>query len=338
VSTRRSAELADPAALVDRAVAGDPRAVGRLISLVEDGGPALPQVLSLIAPHTGRAQVIGITGAPGVGKSTATSALIGELRSAGRRVGVLAIDPSSPLSGGALLGDRIRMAEHTTDAGVFVRSMASRGQLGGMAAAAPQALRVLDAAGYDPILIETVGVGQSEVAVRGLADSTVLLLAPGLGDGVQAAKAGILEIADVFVVNKADRPDAGELSRQLRHLQAMAPAAGWTAPIVPTVATERRGIDRLVAALAEHRAYLDGSGEGVRRRAARARYEIEAIAADLLRHRLAEDPGVDRLAERVLAGELAPQDAAAELLARLAADSGGKTTLAGENPPQSELD
>jgi LAO/AO transport system kinase len=310
--------LADPAALVERAVAGDPRAVGRLISLVEDGAPGLPQVLALLAPHAGRAQVIGITGAPGVGKSTATSALIAELREQGRRVGVLAIDPSSPLSGGALLGDRIRMAEHATDSDVFVRSMASRGQLGGMSAAAPQALRVLDAAGYDPILIETVGVGQSEVAVIGLADTTVLLLAPGLGDSVQAAKAGILEIADVFVVNKADRPDAGQVSRQLRHLQAMAPQAGWTAPIVPTVATERRGIDRLVAAIAEHRAYLDSSGEGDRRRSARARYEIEAIAADLLRRRLAEDSAVDRLAQRVLAGELGAQDAAAELLSRLA--------------------
>jgi LAO/AO transport system kinase len=338
MSSRRSD---DPGALVDRAVAGDARAVGRLISLVEDGAAALPRVQSLLAPHAGRAQVIGITGPPGVGKSTATSALIGELRSAGHRVGVLAIDPSSPLSGGALLGDRIRMAEHTTDSGVFVRSMASRGQLGGMAAAAPQALRVLDAAGYDPILIETVGVGQSEVAVVGLADTTVLLLAPGLGDSVQAAKAGILEIADVFVVNKADRPDAGELSRQLRHLQAMAPAAGWTAPIVPTVATERRGIDRLVAAVAEHRAYLDSSGEGERRRAARARYEIEAIAADLLRRRLIEDPDVDRLAGRVLAGELAPQDAAAELLAglsRLAGDDGGSSTWAVEDPPESEAD
>ena len=316
MSTRRSGK--DPAALVEQAVAdGDPRAVGRLISLVEDAAPVLPEVLSLLAPHAGRAQVIGITGAPGVGKSTLTAALIGALREDGRRVGVLAIDPSSPLSGGALLGDRIRMAEHTTDPGVFVRSMASRGQLGGMSAAAPQALRVLDAAGYDPILIETVGVGQSEVAVIGLADTTVLLLAPGLGDSVQAAKAGVLEIADVFVVNKADRPDAGEVSRQLRHLQAMAAQPGWTVPIVPTVATERRGIDRLVAAIAEHRAYLDSSGEGARRRSARARYEIEAIAADLLRQRLADDPRLDLLAGRVLTGELAPQDAAAELLARL---------------------
>jgi LAO/AO transport system kinase len=318
VSTRRSAELADPSQLVERAVAGDVRSVGRLISLVEDGAAGVPQLLRLLAPHAGRAQVIGITGAPGVGKSTATSALVGELRRRGHRVGVLAVDPSSPFSGGALLGDRVRMAEHATDPDVFVRSMASRGQLGGMSAAAPQALRVLDAAGYDPILIETVGVGQSEVAVVGLADTVVVLLAPGLGDSVQAAKAGILEIADVFAVNKADRPDAGEVSRQLRQLQAMAPHTPWTAPIVRTVATEQQGIDDLAAAIAEHRAYLDSSGVGASRRSARARHEIEAIAADTLRRRLAADPAADRLAERVLAGELDPHAAAAELLARLA--------------------
>ncbi|MFL6162953.1 MAG: methylmalonyl Co-A mutase-associated GTPase MeaB [Jatrophihabitantaceae bacterium] len=315
MSTRRSAELTE---LVERAVAGDARSVGRLISLVEDGAAAaLPR---LLAPHAGQAQVIGITGAPGVGKSSVTSALVAELRRQDRRVGVLAVDPSSPFSGGALLGDRVRMAEHATDTGVFVRSMASRGQLGGMSAAAPQALRVLDAAGYDPILIETVGVGQSEVAVVGLADTVLVLLAPGLGDSVQAAKAGILEIADVFVVNKADRPDAGQVSRQLRQLQAMAPGTGWTAPIVSTVATEPKGIDTLAAAIAEHRAYLDSSGLGRQRRSARARHEIEAIAADSLRHRLSADPAVDGLAERVLAGELDPHAAAAALLAGLAED------------------
>ena len=335
MSTRRSAELTDPGELVERAVAGDVRSVGRLISLVKDGAAGLPRLLTLLAPHSGRAQVIGITGAPGVGKSTATSALVAEFRRRGHRVGVLAVDPSSPFSGGALLGDRIRMAEHATDPGVFVRSMASRGHLGGMSAAAPQALRVLDAAGYDPILIETVGVGQSEVAVVGLADTVVVLLAPGSGDSVQAVKAGILEIADVFVVNKADRPDAGQVSRQLRQLQAMAPAAAmgsaaassaataWTAPIVRTVATEQRGMAALVTAIAEHWAYLDESGQGARRRAARARHEIEAIAADTLRRRLAADPAVDQLADRVLAGELAPHDAAAELLTRLASPEAG---------------
>ncbi|HTZ42372.1 MAG TPA: methylmalonyl Co-A mutase-associated GTPase MeaB [Jatrophihabitans sp.] len=313
MSSRRPADLTD---LVDRTVAGDARSTGRLLSLVEDASPALPELLRLLAPHTGRAQVVGITGAPGVGKSTTTSALIGALRAEGRRVGVLAVDPSSPFTGGALLGDRIRMGEHGTDPGVFVRSMASRGHLGGLAAAAPQALRVLDAAGYDVVLIETVGVGQSEVDVMGLADTTVVLLAPGLGDSIQAAKAGILEIADVFVVNKADRADAGELSRQLRHLQAMAPGQDWTPPIVPTVATEQRGIDRLLAALAEHRAFLDSSGQVARRRRDRARHEIEAIAADLLRRRLAADDRLPGLSGQVAAGEIDPYAAAEQLLAR----------------------
>jgi LAO/AO transport system kinase len=188
-------------ALVARARGGDQRAVARLISLVEDASPLLREVAERLAPHTGSAEVIGITGAPGVGKSTSTSALVTVLRQAGRRVGVLAVDPSSPFSGGALLGDRVRMQEHATDAGVYIRSMASRGHLGGLAWAAPQAIRVLDAAGCEVVLVETVGVGQSEVDVAGLADTTVVLLAPGMGDGIQAAKAGILEIGDVYVVN-----------------------------------------------------------------------------------------------------------------------------------------
>jgi LAO/AO transport system kinase len=305
-------------ALVAGARAGQARAVGRLISLVEQGSPAVSELTRLLAPYTGHAHVVGVTGPPGVGKSTCTSALIGELRRGKRRVGVLAIDPSSPFSGGALLGDRIRMAEHATDDGVFVRSMASRGQLGGMAAAAPQALRVLDAAGCDVILIETVGVGQSEIDVMRLADSTVLLLAPGMGDSVQAAKAGILEIADVFVVNKADRPDAGELGRQLRGLQAMQSAADdWQPPIVQTVATEPSGIDALVESLAEHRAWLQRTGEGKLRRLARARHEIEALAADTVRRRLMAAPGLTALAADVAGGTLDAYTAVDRLLAQL---------------------
>ena len=303
-----------PAELVERAVAGDARSVGRLLSLVEDGSAELPELLRLLGPHAGRAQVVGITGPPGVGKSSLTSALIGRLRERGDRIGVLAIDPSSPFSGGALLGDRIRMTEHGADPGVFVRSMASRGHLGGMAAAAPQALRVLDAAGFDVVLVETVGVGQSEVDVVSLADTTVVLLAPGLGDSVQAAKAGILEIADVFVVNKADRPDAGEVSRQLRHLQAMTPRTGWTPPIVRTVATAGQGVDELLAALAEHAAFLMQSGEGVRRRQDRARHEIEAIVTDTVRRRLAADERLPELAGAVAAGDTDAYAAAARLL------------------------
>ena len=193
---------------VARARAGEPRAVARLISWVEDGSPDVAEVMSLLAPTSGTAHVIGLTGSPGVGKSTTTSALVGALRARGNRVGVIAVDPSSPFSGGALLGDRIRMQEHATDPGVFIRSMASRGHLGGLSATTPQALRVLEAAGCDVILIETVGVGQSEVEVAAAADTTIVLLAPGMGDGIQAAKAGILEIADVLCVNKADRDGA----------------------------------------------------------------------------------------------------------------------------------
>ena len=195
--------------------------MARLISLVEDGHPALREVMALIAPDAGRAHVVGVTGAPGVGKSTTTNALVTAHRAAGHRVGVLAVDPSSPFSGGALLGDRIRMSDHAADPEVFIRSMASRGHLGGLSWAAPQALRVLDAAGCDVVLLETVGVGQSEVEVAGTADTTLVLLAPGMGDGIQAAKAGILEVADVLVVNKADREGADRTVRDLRHAVQM---------------------------------------------------------------------------------------------------------------------
>ena len=207
--------------LVDQARHHEARAIARLISLVEDGAPELREALRLLAPSTGHAHIVGITGAPGVGKSTITSALISEYRNRGQRVAVLAIDPSSPFSGGAVLGDRIRMQEHALDPLVFIRSMASRGQLGGVSAAAPQGIRVLDAAGFDVVLIETVGVGQSEVEIAGHADTTVVLLAPGMGDGVQAAKAGLLEIGDLYVINKADRDGARSTARELRHSLAL---------------------------------------------------------------------------------------------------------------------
>ncbi|MHA6617117.1 methylmalonyl Co-A mutase-associated GTPase MeaB [Pseudonocardia sp. DLS-67] len=313
--------------LVERARGGQQLAVARLISLVEDGAEAaLREVAAALGPHTGRAHVLGVTGPPGVGKSTTTSALIGLLRKQGRKVGVLAVDPSSPFSGGALLGDRVRMGEHATDDSVFIRSMATRGHLGGLAWSTPQALRVLDAAGCDVVVVETVGVGQSEVEVVGLADTTVVLLAPGMGDGVQAAKAGILEIADVFAVNKADRDGARQTVRDLRQMLALGEQGdedGWRRPVVRTVATRAEGVDDLVAALDAHREWLDRSGERARRRRARAEAEIEAIALEQHRSRIGDlrgTVGLRQLAERVLRGELDPYGAADALTARLGGD------------------
>ena len=310
---------ADVPGLVERARAGEARAVARLISLVEDESPLLREVMAALAPHTGHAQVIGITGSPGVGKSTSTSGLVTELRRAGKRVGVLAVDPSSPFSGGALLGDRVRMQDHALDRDVYIRSMASRGHLGGLAWSTPQALRVLDAAGCDVVLVETVGVGQSEVEIAGLADTTMVLLAPGMGDGIQAAKAGILEIGDLYVVNKADRDGADQVRRDLRSMLALAERTegSWRPPIVKTVAHRGEGLDEVAAEIDRHRAWLESSGELERRRRRRARDEIEAIAVTALRqrwgdvHRRSE---LDDLAAAVAAGQADPYAAADELL------------------------
>jgi LAO/AO transport system kinase len=306
--------------LAKRACDGDVRALGRLISLVENGAPELRAVLRELAPRTGRAQVLGLTGAPGVGKSTVTGALVAAYRERGLRVAVLAVDPTSPFTGGALLGDRVRMQQHATDQGVYIRSMASRGHLGGLAGAAPQALHVLDAAGFGLILVETVGVGQAEVEIAALADSTLVLVAPGMGDAIQAAKAGILEIGDVFVVNKSDKPGAQETVRDLRGMIAMAQRGpdDWKPPIVRTIAADGTGIAELAAQLDAHQAWLDSSGEGERRRLARARGEITTLALAELRQRMGALPGdsaADELARRVAAGELDPYSAADELIA-----------------------
>ncbi len=309
--------------LVRRARDGDARSVAKLISLVEDASPLLRVAMAALVPYGGQAAVIGLTGAPGVGKSTSTSALVGALRQTGRRVGVLAVDPSSPFSGGALLGDRVRMQEHALDPDVYIRSMASRGHLGGLSWSTPQALRVLDAARFDVVLVETVGVGQSEVEVAGLADTTVVLLAPGMGDGIQAAKAGILEVGDIYVVNKADRDGADSTVRELRHMLTLGErrqAGDWRPPIVKTVASRGDGIDELVDELARHHSWLEESGEQGRRRQRRAADEVEAIAVTALRSRMGDlrsvhgAVGLDDLAADVVAGRTDPYTAADRLI------------------------
>ncbi|WP_017546102.1 methylmalonyl Co-A mutase-associated GTPase MeaB [Nocardiopsis prasina] len=313
--------------LVERVRGGDRRALARAITLVENGAAELREIMAGLAPHTGRARVVGFTGSPGVGKSTTTNAVVRAVRSRGLSVAVLAVDPSSPFTGGALLGDRVRMQEHATDPGVYIRSMANRGHLGGLSWAAPHALRVLDAAGFDVILVETVGVGQAEVEIAGLADTTVVLSAPGMGDGVQAAKAGVLEAADVFAVNKADRDGAKVTLRELRQMIAMKDRSDdeWKPPIAMTVAAKDEGIDELWGRVEEHRAHLEKSGELASRRRRRARDEVEAIVLDLLRARMGgvgSEHGLDDLAREVAAGERDPYAAADLLLKELGAATG----------------
>jgi len=314
----------DVPSLVASAREGSPRAVARLISLVEDGHPALREVMAALAPHSGTAHIIGITGSPGVGKSTTTNALVGAFRERGQRVGVLAVDPSSPFSGGALLGDRVRMQDHALDPEVYIRSMASRGHLGGLSWTTPQALRVLDAAGCDVILVETVGVGQSEVEIAGLADTTIVLLAPGMGDGIQAAKAGILEIGDVFVVNKADREGADATVRDIRHMISLGDRTEpglWRPPVLKTVAAKGEGIGEVMEALDKHVAWMQHSGTLRERRVRRAGDEIESIALQKLRARMGDlrhGNGVDDLAADVVDGKTDPYAAADQVVSALA--------------------
>ncbi|MCO8272081.1 methylmalonyl Co-A mutase-associated GTPase MeaB [Actinoplanes sp. TRM 88003] len=309
----------DVGALVAKARDGDARSVARLITLVENGDPALPEVAAALAPYAGNAQVVGLTGSPGVGKSTTTNELVRALRATGKRVGVLAVDPSSPFTGGAILGDRIRMQDHTTDPGVYIRSMSSRGQLGGLSATTPQAVRVLEGAGCDVILVETVGVGQAEVEIASLADTTLVLLAPGMGDAIQAVKAGVLEVADVFVINKADRPGADATYRDIQGMLGLGERApgDWRPLVVRATAVQGEGIDDIVAAIDKHRAWMEKGDALQLSRERRAAVEVEAIALGTLRARigdLREGTALSTLAAAVARGEIDPYAAADELI------------------------
>src|SRR3984957_606476 len=269
------------APLAERLVAGETRALARAIRMVEDRDPGIASLLREVRGQTGRAQVIGVTGPPGSGKSTLCDQIIERWRAAGHHVGVIAVDPSSPFTGGAILGDRVRMVRHTLDPGVFIRSMAARGHLGGLAAAAREAIRLLDASGRDRCLLETVGVGRSELEVMETADTTVVVTTPASGDAVQIIKAGILEIADIFVVNKADLPGASKVVRDLKELvRHGARRKDWSPPVLTTVAESGEGVDELVAAIDRHGDTIAASGELERRRIARLRAEVEAIVVE----------------------------------------------------------
>jgi LAO/AO transport system kinase len=309
----------DAATLMDAAAAGDRRAVARLLSMVERGGDDARAAGALAHDRSGGAYTVGVTGAPGAGKSTLTSAIVGEVRERGERVSVLAIDPSSPFTGGAILGDRIRMQDHSLDEGVFIRSMATRGHLGGLALATPQAVRVLDAAGFPWVLVETVGVGQVEVEIVGAADTTVVVVNPGWGDAIQANKAGLMEIADLFVINKADRPGAAETRRDLEGMLDLTDPGpgGWRPPVLDAVATEGTGVAELWDQVQAHRAHLEVTGELGVRRGRRAREELTRIVAERLLARArqaSEGDRFDALLDEVERRGTHPWAAADELL------------------------
>jgi LAO/AO transport system kinase len=309
----------DPGKLMATAGDGDRPALARLLSLVERGGAAARAVGRIAHPLGGRAHTVGVTGAPGAGKSTLTGRMVAELRASGDRLAVLAIDPTSPFTGGAILGDRVRMQDHDLDEGVFIRSMATRGHLGGLALAVPEAIRVLDAAGFPWIVVETVGVGQVEVEVAGATDTTIVVLNPGWGDAVQAAKAGLLEIADVFVLNKADRPGVDEAERDLAGVLGLAGGRdrSWSPPIVRAVSTTGAGAEEVVAAVGAHRAHLEASGELERRRAERVTTELRAILVARLLEQVGAVEGDERFAARsaeVLARQVDPWTATDDLL------------------------
>lgn len=319
--TRRTAP---PAELFAAAADGDRAAIARLLSLIERGGAPAREIGRLTYPRGGDGYTVGLTGAPGAGKSTLTSALIGHLRGLDEEVAVLAIDPSSPFTGGAILGDRVRMQDHATDPGVFIRSMATRGHLGGLSLACPEAVRLLDAIGRRWILVETVGVGQVEVEIAGKADTTVVVVNPGWGDSVQANKAGLMEIADVFAINKADRAGVEETRRDLEQMLDLSDLGpdDWRPPVIPVVALERRGVDELWEQVLAHRTFIESTGELGRRRAYRMREELREIVARRLEMRAREITTGDRwveLEQAVVRRDIDPWSAADEMLGAVGA-------------------
>jgi LAO/AO transport system kinase len=313
------ADAAKTAPLAERLAAGEKRALARAITLIESDDPAGWELVREVYPRTGNARIIGFTGPPGVGKSTLIGALTGELRKAEREVAVLSIDPSSPFTRGALLGDRIRLTDHFLDPGVFIRSMASRGALGGLSEAALQVALIMDAAGKDDVLIETVGVGQAEIDIVDHADTIVLALMPGSGDSIQALKAGVMEIPDVIVVNKADHPMTDTMVREVRSIIALShDPEGWKVPVLRTEAARGEGVDELAAKIDEHRRFIEEKGTLAERRARNLRSEVLGIATSRMRRRLeqtvSEDPSTAELLDRVVRRELDPATAASQLL------------------------
>jgi GTPase len=307
--------------LVEAVRAGDPRALARAITLIENGDPLAYEVVRDLYPETGRAHAVGLTGPPGVGKSTLVSALIRLARDEGKKVGVISVDPSSPFTQGALLGDRIRLSDHFLDADVFIRSMGTRGHLGGLAETSLQTLLVLDAAGKDVVFLETVGTGQSEIGVLSIADTVVLALMPGSGDSIQALKAGIMEIPDVIAINKMDHPMAKTMLSEVRQVLALGPKDGWRPPIVLTEAMRGEGVDTLWEKIGEHRAWLEAEGELDRRRRRNLAHEVFAVASVRARRRIEaavqDDPELRRLLDEVQARKLDPLTAVRDILEKV---------------------
>jgi LAO/AO transport system kinase len=306
--------------LIDRLLAGDKRALARAISLVEDDDPEGWEIVRAAYPHTGHAQVVGFTGPPGAGKSTLIGALVKHKREQDRDIAVLSIDPSSPFRGGALLGDRIRLTDHFLDPGVYIRSMATRGALGGLAEAALQAALLMDAAGKDDVFLETVGVGQAEVDIIDHADTIVLVLIPGSGDSIQALKAGVMEIPDIIVVNKADHPMTDTMVREIRGVLSLGDQGGWRVPIVRTQANKGEGSETLMEKLAEHREFVENEGQLAERRRRNLLNEVVGIATHRLRRRLEaavhEDEDISALLDKVVNRQLDPASAASAVLTR----------------------